>query len=169
MTEPDRNDWCTPRWLTALLPPVDLDPCSNHRSTVRATRTLSLEAGDDGLANPWVATSVFCNPPYARGQVIRWTRRCVELVQSNALSWALLLVKLDPTTAWWRLAHTVPCRAYPLRERVEFEPPPGVTSSRNNFCSVLLLMTQDDKVDLSSKLKRHLVGCLESYPWCSDP
>ena len=43
-----------------LLPLVDLDPCSNPRSTVRARMTMSLEAGQDGLAAPWVG-SVFVN------------------------------------------------------------------------------------------------------------
>lgn len=164
-----KDQYRTPRWLTELLPEVDLDPCSGPGSTVKAKRHISLESGLDGLADPWTAAnSVFCNPPYSRGQVIRWTGRCVELVQSNALSWALLLVKLDPTTAWWRLAHTVPCRAYPFRERIEFAAPEGVETSRNNFCSALLLMTKDDKVELPGKLKRHLVGCLEPFPWCSQ-
>jgi hypothetical protein len=32
----DRDSWATPPWLTELLPEVDLDPCSNNRSTVKA-------------------------------------------------------------------------------------------------------------------------------------
>ena len=156
------NDaWCTPRWLTDLIPTVDLDPCSNPNSTVRATRALSLENGDDGLANPWTEASVFCNPPYSRGQVIRWVRHGVQLVQANPHSWVLFLVKLDPTTGWWRQAHLVPCRAYPFRKRIRFAGAPATA----DFPSALLLMTQDTKHELPTKLKRALFGCLEAYPW----
>src|SRR5574338_920706 len=91
-----RDSWCTPKWLAELLGRFDLDPCSNPRSHISAAVHLTLEGGDNGLAeahgqrgysqhtdDAWgidrsaiasVQTRVFINPPYARKQVIRWVR-----------------------------------------------------------------------------------------------
>lgn len=60
----DRDCWATPKWLTDLLPSVDLDPCSNAQSTVRALRTYDLSRDEDGLRLPWFG-SVYVNPPYS--------------------------------------------------------------------------------------------------------
>ena len=89
------DTWCTPSWLAALLGEFDLDPCSNPHSHVTSTRKLSLEAGNDGLVDPW-AGSVFVNPPYSNP--LPWAQRLLF----HTKPWAAL-VKLDPTTQWWRV------------------------------------------------------------------
>jgi hypothetical protein len=161
------DNWCTPEWLTNLLPEVDLDPCSNPNSTVRAKRALSLENGDDGLTDPWDApesgvASVYINPPYSRGEVDKWARKAVHFIQAAPTSRALLaLVKLDPTTDWWARFHGVPCRAYVFKDRIKFD---GADTGAP-FCSALLVLTGDDKFELPTKLKRHFAGCLTPYPW----
>ncbi len=43
---------------------INLDPCADLRSPVVADRFYYVE--DDGLAQPWNADTVFCNPPYSR-------------------------------------------------------------------------------------------------------
>lgn len=163
------DNWTTPEWLTRLLPVVDLDPCSNPHSTVRARQALSLENGDDGLLFAWAApesgvASVFCNPPYSRGQVDRWARKVVDFIQVGPSRWAVALVKLDPTTAWWRTFHSVPCRAYPLAQRLRF----GGAECGAPFTSCLLLLSRDEKVQLPMKLLKHTTGCLEPFPWGSE-
>ena len=49
----DRDCWATPKWLTDLLPTVDLDPCSNAQSTVKASTAYDLARGEDGLVLEW--------------------------------------------------------------------------------------------------------------------
>ena len=96
-----RDSWCTPAWIAEAIGKFDLDPCSNARSHIRATRRLSLEDGDDGLDENWLlspfvvaAPRTFVNPPYSKGQVERWiaayghTRFC-------------FLLRFDPSTQWF--------------------------------------------------------------------
>lgn len=138
---PASDEWCTPEWLTGMLPPVDLDPCSNHNSTVRARCRLSLARGQDGLACPWhqidfvsgvdqgagvisVASvrTTFVNPPYSN--VMPWVRRAGEFLAAGGE--CLMLVKLDPTTRWWAAAIDTGAYAYPFRKRIRFAGAPGV-------------------------------------------
>src|ERR1051326_7590870 len=44
-----RNCWCTPKWIAKLIGEVDLDPCSNERSHVRAMWKCVKELGCNGL------------------------------------------------------------------------------------------------------------------------
>lgn len=75
-----RDDWNTP---DSVLNPVrgffggevDLDPCSNATSLVRAETEYRLP-DRDGLKEPWFG-GVFVNPPYGRG-IGPWLDRCAE-------------------------------------------------------------------------------------------
>lgn len=131
----DRNAWCTPADLTALLPLADLDPCSNARSTVRAARTCQPERGEDGLLENWSGV-VYVNPPYGRGQVIRWA---YKLLESPDVVAAAFLVNADPSTAWWSLLTTRLPVALLFCDRIQFEAPPGVDASTNNKPQALLM------------------------------
>lgn len=123
-----RDSWCTPKWLADKLGYFDLDPCSNERSHVNAAVRLDGSPGKDGLAWPIVrGDKVFVNPPYSRGQVSRWVDRYAD-------HWdATFLLRWDPSTAWFRsLMRRVGFVFFP-KDRIEFEPPPGVAASSNPF------------------------------------
>jgi hypothetical protein len=68
-------DWCTEDRLCDLNvklfgKQVDLDPCSNPHSHVRAKREYMLQNGHDGLVDPWDipdVTDAFVNPPFGKG------------------------------------------------------------------------------------------------------
>lgn len=142
-----RDTYCTPEWLTDRLPLVDLDPCSNPRSTVKAKRHLSLEAGDDGLAFDWRGKSVFCNPPFS--DVMPWARKAID---ARAF---IFLVNEDSSVKWWReLVNNGGRYIFKFYRRVEYDPPPRIQVSRNNKPSVLVcnwegaLMCGDHLTDL---------------------
>lgn len=92
------DDYNTPPWLTEIIGPVDLDPCSNEYSTVRATSKVQLPY--NGLADKYWRTTpgqrIFINPPYS--DVGPWVARAAEAVRAGASVW--LLLKLEPTTKW---------------------------------------------------------------------
>lgn len=144
--EPDRNTWCTPKWITDAVGPVDLDPCANERSHVQAARTFRLDHGQDGLALArYVGRDqrVFINPPYEGGQVIRWVR-------AYRHTRFCFLVRLDNSTDWFgelEPALEMVCVPNPRvveQARIEFEPPPGVKASSNPFPHGLLYARADD-------------------------
>jgi hypothetical protein len=77
----ERADWNTPACVLELVREVfggrvPFDPCSNATSIVNARRSLSLEAGQDGLVYDWSRHgSVYVNPPYGR-EIGRWIEKC---------------------------------------------------------------------------------------------
>lgn len=121
-----RDSWCTPQWLTDLLPEVDIDPCSNERSTVKAK--VSLCGGgeyDNGLCLDWTQCSVYCNPPYSN--ILPWAEKARE-----AQSW-IFLVNHDHSTKWWKaLRASGGSHLFLFDRRIRFEPPPGVSISSNS-------------------------------------
>ena len=107
--ENPKDTWCTPAWLAEAIGKWDLDPCSNSRSHVRAARRFALEDGDDGLAYRETPLSlrVFVNPPYSRGQVAKWVAR----YGTRHFAFCFL-VRLDPSTAWFRALYRASPRAH---------------------------------------------------------
>lgn len=132
--EPDRNAWCTPSWLTALLPEVDLDPCSNPYSTVRASKAYMLEAGQDGLALPWKGL-VFVNPPYSRP--LPWAQK-LEADRKQVKACGFLMNTAGDTEWWQLLAKHLPLRL-DFNKRIQFQPPPGLVGESNDRPQTLLM------------------------------
>lgn len=172
-----RDSACTPKWLADLIGRVDLDPCSNPRSHINAAQALSLERGDNGLVDvpgsqsDWSPgcyymatltsgrlarakhyTRTFINPPYARGQVIRWVRHWRH---TNFI----FLLRWDPRTKWFRelLPHCThvwfPLEVEGHPGRIEFEPPPGVKFSSNPLPHALYL--RHPSAELKGRLMKH--------------
>jgi hypothetical protein len=81
-----RDNHCTPLVVAkgviypVLGDPVDLDPCSNNESIVRAKRKIILKPGDDplggGLVVPWNVRTVFVNPPYGEN-IQEWIKKII--------------------------------------------------------------------------------------------
>lgn len=138
---PDRDAWCTPERLAKAIGPIDLDPCSNDRSHVRAAKKLQIERGEDGLAMAkFVAACkrVFINPPYSRGQVILW-------ILAYLHTRFVFLLRLDPSTRWFcEVFIASQAIAVPKLHRVNFEPPPGVTDPGVRFPHALFYALEED-------------------------
>lgn len=137
--EGDRDSWCTPPEITAALPAVDLDPCSNPRSTVRAKVSCQLERDEDGLTVAWRG-SLWLNVPF--GDPEPWAikfdaeRGDPRFPTITAAGW---LCNTDSTTEWWSLMiKHLPLRL-DLNDRTAFVPPPGVKPSTNDRAQTLLM------------------------------
>lgn len=126
LPQPDRNAWTTPPEWTSILGEYDLDPCSNPLSTVRAKRTFSLEAGQDGIALARYVgrkEKVFINPPYGPGLVIQWVRAYKHTRFT-------FLVRSDTSTGWFaELEPYIELVCAPRDERIQFVAPPGAEKS----------------------------------------
>ncbi|MGH7179881.1 MAG: DNA N-6-adenine-methyltransferase [Tepidisphaeraceae bacterium] len=149
---PMSDSYCTPPWLTTRLPLVDLDPCSNPRSTVRSKRRYSLEMKLDGLRLPWTGT-VFLNFPYSTP--LPWVQKLLEELGIGRCKEAIVLCKLDSSTKWWKELNGFETpELWTFDDRVQFDEPQeliaervarfiaagktGGEKSSNNFCSAIV-------------------------------
>lgn len=103
--------WCTPpKYVNAIREvfsgTIELDPCSNEHSVVRAKVEYSLPRVD-GLKAEWSYATIFVNPPYGadreRGTTIRdWLRKCAEAHSKHGAE-VLALVPVATNTRHWKL------------------------------------------------------------------
>ena len=131
----DRDSYCTPRHIARRLPIVDLDPCSNVRSHIKARRSCMLSRGENGLLIPWTGLSVFCNPPYSN--VLPFARKAWEA------SMFCFLLNADNSTKWYRKLTEFPVYKFDFYERIEFEAPPGVDQSDGNDRPQMMIASPD--------------------------
>jgi hypothetical protein len=92
-TEPSRSNdrWLTPPEVIVPLGRFDLDPCGAPGHPT-ARRIYTLEAGDDGLRDPWHGR-IWLNPPY--GKTMRtWVERLGQHGFGTALIPAAMGTKL---------------------------------------------------------------------------
>jgi len=90
--------------------------------------------GGDGLEVSWYA-SVWCNPPYSRGQVIRWARKAIQ--EAVCGSEVLMLTPADVSTAWFRELRENCDAVCLLRRRVGFLRPDGTAMPGAKFGSAV--------------------------------
>lgn len=162
-----RGSWCTPGWLAGLIGKVYLDPCSNPSSHVDSEIRCTLEWASDGLSGdfgefefgyrgppptgPCIAggfagwnDSVFCNPPYGPGEVIKWVRHYRH-------TRFIFLLRWDPSTEWFSELHPHCTHVWFPSDRIDFEPPPRIRSSSNPFPHALYL--RDPSEELLGRLR----------------
>jgi hypothetical protein len=125
---PFSDSYCTPRWLTAMLPLVDVDPCSNPRSTVRSRRAYSLERKLNGLLLPWRG-SAFINWPYSDPEV--WVKKLIAEWEANRCTESIVLCKLDSSTVWWNMlvSYGAP-ELWTFDKRILFDEPQELIAER---------------------------------------
>lgn len=59
---------------------IDLDPCTLPDNPVGAARFYA--PPQDGLAEPWEAETIFCNPPYGKARE-PWAKKCIAAGESG--------------------------------------------------------------------------------------
>ena len=121
--ERSTNDLCTPspiidrvvKWLG----PINLDPCSNEWSSVRAAASYSIDRGEDGLNLPWFGR-VWENPPYGRGHLIQWAK-CAEVWAASPGVEILSLVPSTTETESFAIRRSYADARVDLDTRIRFD------------------------------------------------
>lgn len=93
----NKDCWATPDWLFQELNKefnFTLDPCCLPETAKCSKYYTPIE---DGLSKSWKNEVVFVNPPYSRGNIDKWVRKCQE-ESKNAVVVALLPVS---TSSKW--------------------------------------------------------------------
>lgn len=108
VTKKPNNEWYTPeRYVNAVRDvlggAIELDPasCSEAQQVIQAERYYTAE--DDGLSCPWVAKSLFLNPPYETKLVGPFVQRLIQARENMDVDEAILLVNVRPDSPWFRL------------------------------------------------------------------
>lgn len=104
------QSWCTPpKYVDAIRlffgGAIDLDPCSNQYSIVRAAVEYCLPE-QDGLRSDWNFRRIFVNPPYGADRerkttIKNWLFRCNQAHIEHG-SEVLALVPVATNTAHWK-------------------------------------------------------------------
>lgn len=104
------QSWCTPhKYVNAVRKfwdgHIGLDPCSNEYSIVNAETEYCLP-DNDGLKEPWSASTIYVNPPYGsdkeRGTTIKnWLAKCAEANEIYG-SEVIALIPVATNTAHWK-------------------------------------------------------------------
>lgn len=102
--------WCTPpKYADAVMRffnnVIDLDPCSNPYSLIRARVCLSLP-DNDGLKHEWAYRHIFVNPPYGKDRerdtsIKDWLCKCC-LAHEDFGSEVLALIPVATNTSHWK-------------------------------------------------------------------
>jgi phage N-6-adenine-methyltransferase len=106
-SETDKHN--TPRWLVErvrdCLGGIELDPATDASNPCQAMRFYT--PVEDGLAQPWIARTVYMNCPYGR-QIKQWICKLVEEYLQGNTREAIALVPARTDTGWWAAIKDVP-------------------------------------------------------------
>ena len=104
------QSWCTPpKYVNAIKKfwkgIIELDPCSNEYSIVKALTEYRLPE-HDGLKETWNFKTIYVNPPYGadrnRGTTIKdWLAKCCK-TYNEFNSEIIALIPVAPNTTHWK-------------------------------------------------------------------
>jgi hypothetical protein len=107
------NEWYTPgyilEYVRRVLGYIDYDPCSNAYANqmVQANRYST-----DSLNIPWLADTVFCNPPYGKGKAKAFTYKMKEEYEQSNFKEGILLIGSSIHTKWFKSLWVYPVCLY---------------------------------------------------------
>lgn len=122
-------EWYTPQWLIELVVElfdgrIWLDPCAETPAAPTTPHNVPAATHytikDNGLAQPWYATTVFVNPPYGR-QLGAWINKAVIEHKVGNADQIVLLVPPRTDTRWFQQIARYPLSF--IRGRVQFSGP----------------------------------------------
>lgn len=79
---------------------IDLDPCSNSKTTPNVPAATHYTREDDGLSQEWHGC-VYMNPPYGR-EIDDWVAKLVSEYEAGNVTEAIALVPSRTDTQWWQ-------------------------------------------------------------------
>ena len=95
---------------------LDLDPCCNDIENPNVPAKKLFDERINGLAQDWVAESVFMNHPYSNSK--EWIPYAVSQYELGHAKEMILLIKLDVSTKWWNSVENYPWIA--INKRLKF-------------------------------------------------
>ena len=164
------NEWFTPPDIAtaarAVLGEIDLDPasCEEANGIIKAQRWM----GSGGLeAAPWVASTIFLNPPYSDGRMVDWVRTLTSSIVAGHATAAILLVNANTETAWGQAAIEDSAAVCFPRGRLAFVRPGGDRAGTGRV-GQMILYYGPLAGDFVMRFKAFGPVLLRNPPWKSD-
>lgn len=129
LTSSASNDWHTPPEIMDLvrkvLGSIELDPasCTEANATVQAERFFSIK--DDGLSKPWIAKTIFLNPPYRR-DAAKFCGKVLNEWRFGNFGSGVVLVRGDSAAMERLFEYCYHCRS----KRIQFIPSAELLASK---------------------------------------
>jgi hypothetical protein len=146
LTSSDSHDWYTPpAYLDAVrytLGGIELDPASSEAANKNVKAQRIFTTADNGLAQPWIARSVFLNPPYGKTKNQSnqglWAHKLIAEYKAGNIKEAILLVNNYTGYQWFW-----PLMDYPMcipKDLISFLRPDGSTGGKAKASSVFIYL-----------------------------
>jgi len=111
------DNWKTPTWLKEHFK-KHFDPCPENPTF-------------NGLTVTWLSPA-FVNPPYSKP--LDWVKKAIE--ESKKGCKVVMLLRVDPSTRWYKLLMEYGCHVAFFNERLKFNDVKG----SSNFASMLVYL-----------------------------
>jgi len=95
----NKDKWETPQFIFNVLNEefsFTLDPCCDV-NTAKCKNFFTEK--EDGLIQSWKNEIVFVNPPYSRGNIDKWMKKCYE--ESLNGTKIIALIPVSSSSNWW--------------------------------------------------------------------
>ena len=102
-----------------------LDPCADAVSSKCEKYYTEKE---DGLLRDWRGESVFVNPPYTRGAIKKWVKKCYEEAKKENTK-VVCLIPARTDTKYWHSYCMKAREIYFVKGRLKFDSPAGIQNS----------------------------------------
>ena len=126
--------------------PIYLDPCTTADNPTRAEHWITAEQDALGDGQGWYRGDrrrfIFVNPPYSRGELVRWMSKCVEESQEAEI---VALIPSDLGTEAGRIVATSCDALCFVHGRLTFRSPAGKPSAGAKQPSVMPYWGEDTK------------------------
>jgi phage N-6-adenine-methyltransferase len=128
--------------IVSVIGLISLDPAGHPDSPVVASKVLTEE--DDGLSHPWIADTVYCNPPYSRASA--FLRKAFDSWKREECRVLLMLLPAQTHTVAFHECAVGSADVFLLKGRIAFEGPDGQKKDRAPFPNMFVLYGADEEM-----------------------